>query len=77
MTDLQRSLLDFRRQFYRPTPRGNGIVVDPFAGSGSTVIACEMNGRLARCVEMEPAFCDVIVRRSDGFTGKKAELGNA
>jgi hypothetical protein len=58
------------------TPTGNSIVIDPFAGSGSTLIACEMTGRIARCMEMEPGFCDVIVRRWEEFTGMKATRGN-
>lgn len=40
-----------------------GIVVDPFAGSGSTLIACAMTGRVARLIELDPRYCDVIRRR--------------
>lgn len=53
------------------TERG-GIVLDPFAGSGSTLIACEMTGRKARCIEIEPRYCDVIIRRWQVFTGQDA-----
>ncbi len=53
------------------TNRG-GIVLDPFAGSGSTLIACEQVGRIARCIELEPKYCDVIVRRWQEFTGQDA-----
>ncbi len=49
-----------------------GIVLDPFAGSGSTVIACQKTGRVARVVELDPRYCDVIVRRWEAFTGKTA-----
>ena len=53
------------------TNRGE-IVLDPFAGSGSTLIACEQVGRAARCIELEPKYCDVIVRRWQEFTGQVA-----
>lgn len=39
------------------------IVLDPFAGSGTTLITAEMTGRVARCIELDPYYCDVIVRR--------------
>ncbi len=53
------------------TKRG-AIVLDPFAGSGSTLIAAEKTGRRARCIEYEPKYCDVIVRRWQAYTGKAA-----
>lgn len=53
------------------TRRGH-IVLDPFAGSGSTLIACEKSGRKARCIELEPKYCDVIVRRWQELTDKDA-----
>jgi DNA modification methylase len=49
------------------------IVLDGFAGAGSTLIACEQLNRKARCIEIDPVFCDVIVRRWESFTGRKAE----
>ncbi len=49
-----------------------GIVLDPFAGSGSTMVACEQLGRVARLVEIDPAYCDVIVHRYEALTGKQA-----
>jgi len=52
------------------------IVLDMFGGSGSTLIACEKQNRQARLVELEPKYCDVIVKRWEDFTGKKAELIN-
>ncbi len=48
-------------------------VLDPFAGSGSTLIAAEKVGRKACCIDVEPAFVDVMIRRWQEFTGKKAE----
>jgi DNA modification methylase len=52
------------------------IIADLFGGSGSTLIACEKTGRHARLMELDPKYCDVIVKRWENFTGKKAELVN-
>ena len=49
------------------------VVLDGFAGSGTTVIACERLGRVARAIEFDPAYCDVIVERWERETGKKAK----
>jgi DNA modification methylase len=54
--------------------RRGGIVLDPFGGSGTTLIAAEKTGRLARLVEFDPAYCDQILRRFDRVTGKQAKL---
>jgi DNA modification methylase len=48
------------------------LVLDPFAGSGSTLIACERMDRYARVVEIDPRYVDVIVRRWQGSTGRQA-----
>ncbi len=48
-------------------------VYDPFLGSGTTVIAAEMTGRVCYGLEIDPKYCDVIVTRWENFTGKKAE----
>ena len=48
-------------------------VLDLFGGSGSTLIACEQTGRRAFLMELDPPYCDVIVKRWEEFTGKKAE----
>jgi len=50
------------------------IVLDFFGGSGSTLIACEKTNRHARLMELDPKYCDVIVKRWEDFTGKKAVL---
>jgi DNA modification methylase len=50
------------------------IVFEPFGGSGSTLIACEKTGRKARLMELDPKYCDVIVKRWEDFTGQKAVL---
>jgi len=54
--------------------KGGDIVLDSFGGSGTTLIAAEKNGRIARLMELDPKYCDVIVKRWEDFTGKKAEL---
>ncbi|NUN67995.1 site-specific DNA-methyltransferase, partial [Pseudanabaena biceps] len=46
-------------------------VMDLFGGSGSTLIACEQQGRRAFLMELDPLYCDVIVQRYESFTGKK------
>lgn len=52
--------------------RRRQIVLDPFAGSGTTVIAAEKTGRRARVLELDPLYCDTIIRRWQAFTGKRA-----
>ena len=54
--------------------KGSDIVLDLFGGSGSTLIAAEKTGRKARLMELDPKYCDVIVKRWEDFTGKKAVL---
>ena len=50
----------------------NAIVVEPFLGSGSTLIAAEKTNRKCYGMELDPKYCDVIVKRWEDFTGKKA-----
>jgi DNA modification methylase len=54
--------------------KSRDIVLDCFGGSGTTMIAAEKTGRSARLVELDPKYCDVIVRRWQEFTGKEATL---
>jgi DNA modification methylase len=58
----------------RDCSRRGDIVLDPFAGSGTTLIAAESCGRLARVIEYDPLYCDVIVKRYERLTGKPAFL---
>lgn len=52
--------------------RGSDVVLDSFGGSGSTLIACEKTGRKARLMEFDPKYVDVIVKRWQDYTGRKA-----
>lgn len=52
--------------------KGDDLVLDSFAGSGTTLLACEKFNRRARCMELDPKYCDVIVKRWQDYTGKKA-----
>ena len=52
--------------------RRRDLVLDPFAGSGTTIIAAEKTGRRARAVEIDPHYCDVTVRRWQSYAGKSA-----
>ena len=54
--------------------KGGDVVSDFFGGSGSTMIACEKLNRSSRMMELDPKYCDVIVKRWEDFTGKKAVL---
>lgn len=49
------------------------LVLDPFAGSGTTLITAEQNGRTAYCVELDPKYVDVIIERYESLTGQEAE----
>lgn len=54
--------------------KGGDIILDSFGGSGTTLVAAEKNGRIAYVMELDPKYCDVIVKRWEEFTGKKALL---
>ena len=58
----------------RDCSRRGEIVLDGFGGSGSTLIAAEKTGRVARLIEYDPLYCDTIVRRWERYTGKCATL---
>jgi site-specific DNA-methyltransferase (adenine-specific) len=60
--------------------KGADIVLDSFGGSGTTIIAAEKHGRHARLMELDPKYCDVIIKRWQDFTGQQAvhaETGEA
>ena len=54
--------------------KNTGIVFEPFGGSGTTAIACEKNHRDCRMMELDPKYCDVIIKRWQDFTGEQATL---
>jgi DNA modification methylase len=54
--------------------RRGDIVLDPFAGSGTTLIAAEKTGRSARVIEFDPVYCDRIIARFEKLTGKQARV---
>jgi site-specific DNA-methyltransferase (adenine-specific) len=54
--------------------KGGDIVLDSFGGSGTTMLAAEKHGRHAYLMELDPKYCDVIIKRWEDFTGQKAEL---
>jgi DNA modification methylase len=58
----------------RNSSKTRDTILDVFGGSGTTMIACEKSGRQARLIELEPKYCDVIVRRWQAFTGREAKL---
>lgn len=51
-----------------------GLVLDPFGGSGTTLIAAERTGRKARLIELEPSYVDVSIKRWQSATGQQAVL---
>ena len=56
--------------------KGGDIILDSFGGSGTTMLAAEKNGRIAYLMELDPKYCDVIVKRWEDFTGKKVILSD-
>ena len=62
-----------RRPILNHTERG-AVVYDPFLGSGTTLIACEMTERICLGIEIDPKYVDVIVTRWQDLTGKQATL---
>jgi DNA modification methylase len=54
--------------------REGELILDPFGGSGTTLIACQKTGRYARLIEIDPVYVDVILRRWQQFTGHDAVL---
>ena len=68
-------IMDFSIKYLKVPEKG--AVLDLFAGSGTTAIACEKNKMRSYLMEQDPSYCDAIVKRWEDFTGKKAMLVNA
>jgi hypothetical protein len=60
----------------RDCSKRGALVLDPFAGSGTTLIAAETCGRAARLIELDTIYCDTIIRRWERLTGKRATLAD-
>ena len=58
----------------RNSSKSRDLVLDPFGGSGSTLIACVKTGRQARLLELDPGYCDVILGRWQEWAGEVATL---
>ena len=58
----------------RNSSKSRDIVLDPFGGAGSTLIACEKTGRQARLIELDPKYVDTIIFRWQEFSGGAATL---
>jgi DNA modification methylase len=64
--------VDFPEWAIQSFTKANAIVGDAFGGTGTTLIACEKTARQCRMMELDPKYCDVIVKRWQDFTGKAA-----
>ncbi|MGP1308867.1 MAG: DNA modification methylase [Phycisphaerales bacterium] len=73
MVHLTEKPVELAERAIQYSSRPGERVLDLFGGSGSTLMACERTGRAARLMEIDPAYCDVIVERWEKFTGRKAE----
>ncbi len=73
MVHLTEKPVELARRAIEYSSRPGEHVLDLFGGSGSTLIAAEQMGRRAFLMELDPLYCDVIVRRFEAFSGKKAE----
>lgn len=64
----------FPEEYLRACSDPYDFVYDPFCGSGTTLIAAEKTDRKCLALEIDPGYCDVIIKRWENFTGKKAQL---
>lgn len=69
--------VDMMERIMRSSLPEKGLCVEPFGGSGSTLIAAQTTKRICYTMELKPEYCDVIVKRWEQLTGKKAELETA
>jgi DNA modification methylase len=61
----------------RDCSRRNGVILDPFGGSGTTLMAAERTNRIARMIEFDPLYVDLIIQRWQTLTGGSAVLENS
>jgi DNA modification methylase len=61
----------------RDCSRRNGLILDPFGGSGTTILAAERTGRIARVIELDPLYVDVAIRRCEKAAGLSARLAGS
>lgn len=66
--------VDMMQRIVKSSARINDIVLEPFAGTGSTLIACEKEQRTCYTMEIEPKYCDIVINRWQELTGQTAEL---
>jgi DNA modification methylase len=76
MVHLTEKPVELARRAIQYSSLAGEVVLDLFGGSGSTLIACEQEGRRACLMEIDPAYCDVIVERWQNFTGRTATLAS-
>ena len=60
----------------RNSSKTRDTILDPFGGSGTTMIACEKSGRQARLIELDPRYCDVAVARWQEIHRERGEVGS-
>ena len=58
----------------RDCSKRKDLILDPFAGSGTTLVAAERTGRVGHAIELDPRYCDVILRRLEATCGLRAVL---
>ena len=66
--------IDLIARLVKNSSKENDIILDLFGGSGSTIITAEQLNRICYSMELDPKYCDVIVKRWEALTGKKAKL---
>lgn len=66
--------IDLLVYLIKNSSKENSLIVDLFGGSGSTLIAAEQTKRICYMMELDPKYCDVIIKRWETLTGQKAEL---
>lgn len=66
--------IDLLVYLIKNSSKESNLIVDLFGGSGSTLIAAEQTKRICYMMELDPKYCDVIIKRWETLTGQKAEL---